>query len=70
MSALDLWLDGRFAGKLMRGERDQVEFLYDDDYREESRSTPLSVSMPKSEAGTVPTGSCPGSRTCCPTPTR
>ncbi|MFJ2502861.1 type II toxin-antitoxin system HipA family toxin [Microbacterium sp. NPDC087592] len=54
MSALDLWLDGRFAGKLMRGERDQVEFLYDDDYREESRSTPLSVSMPKSEAGHGP----------------
>ena len=54
MSALDLWLDGRFAGKLMRGERDQVEFLYDEGYRSDAGSTPLSVSMSKSEAGHGP----------------
>ncbi len=47
---LDVWLDGRFAGKLMRGETLQVEFLYDDPYRAAPDSTPLSVSMPKSTA--------------------
>lgn len=54
MSALDLWLDGRLAGKLMRGETDQVEFLYDEDYRRDARSTPLSVSMPKIASGHGP----------------
>lgn len=54
MSALDVWLDGRFAGKLLRGERHEVEFLYDDRYRADPRSTPLSISMPKSALGHGP----------------
>lgn len=53
-NVLDVWLDGRLAGKLMRGERDQVEFLYDEGYREDAASTPLSASMPKSFAGHGP----------------
>lgn len=53
-NVLDVWLDGRFAGKLMRGERDQVEFLYYDAYREDPSSTPLSASMPKGSAGHGP----------------
>lgn len=48
-NVLDVWLDGRFAGKLMRGETDLVEFLYDDDYLADRNATPLSASMPKSE---------------------
>ena len=32
---LDVWLDGRFAGGIMRGEQEQVEFIYDGDYRGE-----------------------------------
>ncbi|MFS6529527.1 type II toxin-antitoxin system HipA family toxin [Microbacterium aurugineum] len=51
---LDIWLDGRLAGKLMRGETDQVEFLYDDDYLADRTATPLSVSMPKSTLGHGP----------------
>ncbi|WP_404435850.1 type II toxin-antitoxin system HipA family toxin [Microbacterium aerolatum] len=54
MSALDLWLDGRLSGKLMRGEADQIEFLYDEAYRQDTGSTPLSVSMPKIAAGHGP----------------
>ena len=45
--ALDIWLDGHFAGKLMRGISDQVEFAYDSNFLD-VRSTPLSVSMPTS----------------------
>lgn len=52
--ALDVWLDGRFAGKLMRGGQEQVEFLYDDHYRGDDDSTPLSASMPKAERGHGP----------------
>ncbi len=51
---LDVWIDARFAGKLLRGEQLQVEFLYDDGYRGDARSTPLSASMPKSAAGHGP----------------
>lgn len=51
---LDVWLDGRFAGKLMRGETDQVEFLYDDDYLGARNSTPLSATMPMSTVGHGP----------------
>lgn len=43
---LDLWLDGRFAGSLMRGPSDEVEFSYDADYFSSRGTTPLSVSMP------------------------
>ena len=53
-NVLDVWLDGRFAGKLMRGERDQVEFLYYDAYRDDPSSTPLSASIPKGSAGHGP----------------
>ncbi|MFJ5000173.1 type II toxin-antitoxin system HipA family toxin [Microbacterium sp. NPDC088619] len=45
---LDVWLDGRFSGQLLRGEQDQVEFLYDEEYVSERNSTPLSLSMPMS----------------------
>lgn len=51
---LDVWLDGRFAGQLMRGETDLVEFLYDEDYLAGRNATPLSASMPKSERGHGP----------------
>ena len=44
---LDLWLDGRRAGQLFRGEAGQVEFHYDSVYRGDPESTPLSISMPK-----------------------
>lgn len=43
---LDLWLDGRLAGSLMRGPTDEVEFSYDADYFGSRGTTPLSVSMP------------------------
>lgn len=52
--ALDLWLDGRFAGKLMRGETDQVEFLYDEDYLDLRSPTPLSATMPTTQIGHGP----------------
>lgn len=51
---LDVWLDGRFAGQLLRGEQDQVEFLYDEEYLADQRSTPLSLSMPTSAVGHGP----------------
>lgn len=54
-SVLDVWLDGRFAGKLMRGEeRDMVEFLYDERYSADPVSTPLSASMPTVATGHGP----------------
>ncbi|MFF8816993.1 HipA domain-containing protein [Leucobacter sp. NPDC015123] len=43
---LDLWLDGRLAGSLMRGRSGDVEFSYDSDYFGSRGATPLSVSMP------------------------
>lgn len=43
---LDLWLDGRLAGSLMRGPTDEVEFSYDAEYFNSRGVTPLSVSMP------------------------
>lgn len=43
---LDLWLDGRLAGSLMRGPSDDVEFSYSSDYFGSRGATPLSVSMP------------------------
>lgn len=51
---LDLWLDARHAGQLLRGASGQVEFLYDPDYRSDTETTPLSVSMPKAQAGHGP----------------
>lgn len=52
--ALDLWLDQRFAGKLMRGETDQVEFLYDEDYLDLRSPTALSATMPTTHIGHGP----------------
>lgn len=52
--ALDVWLDGRFAGKLLRGQEMKVEFLYDEKYLVDSATTPLSVSVPKTVAGHGP----------------
>ncbi|MGR4010832.1 HipA domain-containing protein [Leucobacter sp. 1207-22] len=43
---LDLWLDGKHAGSLMRGTTDEVEFSYEDAYFSTHGATPLSVSMP------------------------
>ncbi|MGM7697994.1 HipA N-terminal domain-containing protein [Microbacterium sp. A84] len=43
VDVLDVWLDGRFAGKLMRGQTELVEFLYDEEYLQKSRATPLSA---------------------------
>jgi serine/threonine-protein kinase HipA len=51
---LDVWLDDHFAGKLLRGEQDQVEFIYDEGYLADAASTPLSLSMPKSALGHGP----------------
>lgn len=51
---LDVWLDGRFAGQLLRGGQDQVEFIYDAEYVSDRDSTPLSLSMPKSAVGHGP----------------
>ncbi len=51
---LDLWLDGRYAGQLFRGETGLVEFLYDEAYRSGPAATPLSVSMPKADRGHGP----------------
>lgn len=54
VDVLEVWLDGRFAGKLMRGQTEQVEFLYDEDYLQNPRATALSASMPKSVTGHGP----------------
>lgn len=54
VDVLDVWLDGRFAGKIMRGESDLVELLYDEDYLADRSATPLSASMPKSARGHGP----------------
>lgn len=43
---LDVWLDGRLAGSIMRGTTDQVEFSYDENYFGSAGVTPLSMSMP------------------------
>ena len=43
---LDLWLDGEFAGKLMRGQSGAVEFSYDETYVHQKHATRLSLSMP------------------------
>lgn len=51
---LDVWLDGRFAGQLFRGETDQVEFIYDEGYQADRASTPLSWSMPTASLGHGP----------------
>ena len=45
---LDLWLDGKFAGKLMRGQTGAVEFSYDEAYLAQRNATKLSLSMPVS----------------------
>lgn len=45
---LDLWLDGRFAGKLMRGQAGTVEFSYDETYLAQGNITRLSLSIPVS----------------------
>lgn len=54
VDVLDVWLDGRFAGRLMRGQTEQVEFLYDEQYLQNPRATPLSASMPKNAVGHGP----------------
>ena len=51
---LDLWLDGWYAGQLLRGVSGEVEFLYDLEYLSDPESTPLSVSLPKTQVGHGP----------------
>lgn len=51
---LDLWLEGRFAGQILRGNTGEVELIYDKEYLDEPSSTPLSVSMPKIHTGYGP----------------
>lgn len=46
LGILDLWLDGKLAGHLMKGETGDVEFSYEDDYASARGVTPLSASMP------------------------
>lgn len=48
MSTLDVWLSGRFAGQLHRGQNDHVEFIYDENYTRQTSATPLSLSIPTS----------------------
>lgn len=45
---LDLWISGRFAGKLHRGESGRTEFIYDESYVLDPKSTPVSLAMPMS----------------------
>lgn len=54
---LDVYLEGRFAGQLQRGFDGGISFVYDEDYRRNPASTPLSMSMPKS--GPVYSGEVP-----------
>lgn len=51
---LGLWMDGALAGHLMRSDDGTVEFAYDDDYRGNSTSTPVSLSMPLTTKGHGP----------------
>ena len=48
---LDVWLAGKYAGKLRRGEEGLVEFVYDETYMSSPSSTPLSLSMPLGRIG-------------------
>lgn len=48
---LDVWLAGKYAGKLHRGEEGLVEFVYDETYMASPSSTPLSLSMPLGRIG-------------------
>ena len=54
---IDVYLEGRFAGQLQRGFDGGISFVYDEDYRRNPASTPLSMSMPKS--GPVYSGEVP-----------
>ncbi|MHA3683482.1 type II toxin-antitoxin system HipA family toxin [Leucobacter sp. HY1908] len=48
VDTLDLWLDGRLAGQLLRGVAGDVEFIYDAAYSHDPYATPVSMSLPKS----------------------
>lgn len=54
LDTLDLWLDGKHAGKLHRGHAGDVEFLYTEQYAHDLSTTPVSLSMPKSRLGHGP----------------
>lgn len=45
---LDVYIDERFAGRIVRAREGSVTFAYDEDYAEARETAPLSLSMPKS----------------------
>lgn len=47
---LNVYLSGRLAGFLERAQHDRLSFVYDDAYRNDSGSTPLSCSLPLAAA--------------------
>lgn len=47
---LDVYVEEAVAGRLLRDHGGHVSFQYDDDYRRDPRTTPLSLSIPKSAA--------------------
>lgn len=51
---LDVWLEDRLAGQLMRAENGDVEFAYTEAHLATPQSTPLSVSMPLTSRGHGP----------------
>lgn len=51
---LDVWLEDRLAGHLIRAESGEVELAYTEAHLATSRSTPLSVSMPLTSPGYGP----------------
>lgn len=51
---LDVWLEGDFAGQIMRADDGQVELRYDERYAGARDATPLSTSMPLRQLGHAP----------------
>lgn len=43
--SLDVYIEGRFAGRLERDQRERLAFAYDRDYAFDGKSAPLSLSM-------------------------
>ena len=54
VTRLDVFMDGIRAGHLDRNSSGRVDFLYDHDYLNDPRSTPLSLSVPKSDQPSRP----------------
>lgn len=47
---LDVYIAGRLAGSLERGQRDRLSFVYEDSYRSDPGATPLSCALPMTAA--------------------